>query len=168
MVFLTPSISSWRSRTHIVMPLNWEIFRENELSTVARAVAERCSESCFLALHGDLGVGKTTFVKYLARVWGGGDVRSPSFDVLHVHHGARTLIHMDAYRLKSGRTDDFNLDDLCRPPFCCVVEWPECVKDLKFNLHLFLEMQPNGLRPIRLTEGEEWMPSDTCHRRSVG
>ena len=99
------------------MPLDWEISRENGLSTVARAVAERCPESCFLALHGDLGVGKTTFVKYLARVWGIEDVRSPSFDVLHVHHGARTLIHMDAYRLKNGRTEDFNLDDLCRLPF---------------------------------------------------
>ena len=150
------------------MPLDWEIAREDELLTVARAVAERCPESCFLALHGDLGVGKTTFVKYLARVWGIEDVRSPSFDVLHVHHGARTLLHMDAYRLKNGCTEDFNLDDLCRPPFCCAVEWPECLKDLSFNLHLFFETQPNGSRRIRLTEGEEWTLSDTCNRQSVG
>ena len=163
-----PSILRWRLRTHIVMPLDWEIAREDELSTVAQAVTERCHESCFLALHGDLGVGKTTFVKYLARVWGIEDVRSPSFDVLHVHHGARTLIHMDAYRLKDGRTKDFNLDDLCRLPFCCAVEWPECLKDLNFNLRLFFEMQPNGSRRIRLTEGDVWMPSDTCNRQSVG
>ena len=163
-----PSILRWRSRTHIVMPLDWEIAREDELSTVAQAVTERCHESCFLALHGDLGVGKTTFVKYLGRAWGIEDVRSPSFDVLHVHHGARTLIHMDAYRLKDGRTKDFNLDDLCRPPFCCAVEWPECLKDLSFNLHLFFEIQPNGSRHIRLTEGEEWTLSDTCKRQSVG
>ncbi len=151
----------------IVMSLDWEISRENKLSTVAQAVAKRCSESCFLALHGDLGVGKTTFVKYLAHIWGIEDVRSPSFDVLHVHYGIRTLLHMDAYRLKNGRTEDFNLDDLCRPPFCCAVEWPECVKDLNFNLHLSFEIQPNGSRRIRLTEREEWMPSDTCHRQSV-
>ena len=45
---------------------------------------------------------------------------------------------------------------------------PECVKDLKFDLHLFFEIQPDHSRRIRLKEEEKWMPSDTCHRRSVG
>ena len=140
----------------------WKILHENELLSVAKAVAERCPESCFLALHGDLGVGKTTFIKYLARVWGIEDVRSPSFDVLHVHHGVRMLIHMDAYRLQNGRIEDFNLDDLCQPPFCCAIEWPECLKNVSFNLHLLFHIQPDGSRRIQLTE-----ETDTCIHRSV-
>ena len=154
---------------HVSMPFDWKISRENELFPIAQAVAACCTENCFLALHGDLGVGKTTFVKYLAREWGIEDVRSPSFDILHVHKGGRTFIHADAYRLKNGRLADFNLDDLCQPPFCCAVEWPECLVDFQnFNLHLFFTVQTNGLRRIQLREREAWISSDTFDRRSVG
>jgi tRNA threonylcarbamoyladenosine biosynthesis protein TsaE len=133
------------------MVSDWKILREDELRPIAHEIAAHCPERCFLALLGDLGAGKTTFVKYLASEWGIEDVRSPSYDILHVHNGERILIHIDAYRLQNGCLTDLNFDDLCKPPFCCAVEWPECLVDFRnFNLQLTFTVHDDGFRRIQL------------------
>ena len=121
-----------------------------ELSTYAQAFADQCPPACFLALHGDLGVGKTAFVKCLGKVWGIDNVRSPSFDIMHVHDGLRRLIHIDAYRLKQDTLESFAIDDLCVPPFCLIVEWPECLspETIVFQQHLHFSILPDGSRSI--------------------
>lgn len=55
-----------------------------------------------LALCGDLGSGKTTFVRGLAKGMGGREeeVASPSFTLMHEYKGRKTLYHFDFYRLK--------------------------------------------------------------------
>ncbi len=94
---------------------------------IARAVAQALPQNCTLALHGDLGAGKTTFVRGLARQWGiCGHITSPSFNIYNIHEGTRQLVHVDAYRLESAA--DFEalmLDEFLRPPYCLAVEWPE-------------------------------------------
>ena len=121
-----------------------------ELNAYAQAFADQCSPSCFLALHGDLGAGKTAFVKGLGKAWGIDNVRSPSFDIMHVHDGLRRLIHIDAYRLKQDTLDTFAIDDLCVLPFCLVVEWPECLQPetITFQQHLYFSILPDGSRRI--------------------
>ena len=121
-----------------------------DLEICARDFANACPNACFLALHGNLGVGKTAFVKCLGNVWGIDNVRSPSFDIMHIHDGIRRLIHVDAYRLKQETLDAFGLDDLCVPPFCLAVEWPECLQPgtIAFQQHLFFSVLPNGYRRI--------------------
>lgn len=81
-----------------------------------------------LALHGDLGVGKTTLVQGLAKGFGVTDqVTSPTFAIYSVHRGAnRTLIHLDAYRLENERQlEELLLEEFLVSPFCLAVEWPE-------------------------------------------
>jgi tRNA threonylcarbamoyladenosine biosynthesis protein TsaE len=81
-----------------------------------------------LALHGNLGVGKTTFVQGLAA---GLDVveavTSPTFTLFNVHRGARTrLVHLDAYRLEGDASvDAMMLEDFLVSPWLLAVEWPE-------------------------------------------
>lgn len=132
------------------MKQEWKLSCESDLEAVAQTIAEQAGEQYFIALHGELGSGKTTFVKYLARIWGIADVKSPSYDIMHVHQGARTLVHIDAYRLK-GRSEVF-LDDVCKPPFCLVVEWPECLSlSIPFNIHLHFTIKSATERWIRAT-----------------
>ena len=121
-----------------------------ELNAYAQTFANSCPPSYFLALHGDLGAGKTAFVRYLGKAWGIDNVRSPSFDIMHVHDGLRRLIHIDAYRLKQDALDAFAIDDLCVPPFCLVVEWPECLRTetITFQQHLYFSILPDGSRKI--------------------
>lgn len=81
-----------------------------------------------LALHGDMGVGKTTFVQGLAHGLGVRDaVTSPTFAIYTVHRGAgRTLLHLDAYRLENERQiEDLLLDEFLVSPWIMAVEWPE-------------------------------------------
>ena len=77
-----------------------------------------------LALHGDLGAGKTTFVQGLAHGLGLTEpVTSPTFNIYTVHRapagraGAPTLVHLDAYRLENAR----QIEDLTRTKTFLVV-----------------------------------------------
>jgi len=76
-----------------------------ESRAVAEAFARALPPDTTLALHGNLGVGKTTFVQGLARGFGIQEtVTSPTFTIYNVHRGPeRTLIHLDAYRLENAR-----------------------------------------------------------------
>ena len=108
-----------------------------------------------LALHGDLGVGKTTFVQGLARGLGVTDpVTSPTFNIFTLYKGsARTLVHMDAYRLENDRQiDALMLEDFLVSPWCLAVEWPEkiAVWIPKNALHLDLGITPDQRHTIRL------------------
>jgi tRNA threonylcarbamoyladenosine biosynthesis protein TsaE len=87
-----------------------------------------------IALHGDLGAGKTRFVRGLLRGLGGGEraVSSPTFVLLNVYPGGRlTVYHLDAYRV--GGADDFEaigFSELLEQGGVVVVEWADRVNTL--------------------------------------
>lgn len=96
-----------------------------------RAIAERLAADLppgtVLALHGDLGAGKTTFTQGLARGLGIQEsVTSPTFNIFTLHRGAgKTLVHLDAYRLDgAARLEELMIDDFLVDPWWAVVEWP--------------------------------------------
>lgn len=81
-----------------------------------------------LALHGDMGVGKTTFVQGLAHGLGVREqVTSPTFAIYTVYRGAgRTLVHLDAYRLENeAQVESLLLEEFLVSPWILAVEWPE-------------------------------------------
>ena len=85
-----------------------------------------------LALQGDLGAGKTTFVQGLARGLGIADVvQSPTFTYLQVYEGPIPLYHFDLYRLQNER--DFILlgfEEYFDAGGIVVIEWPERIATL--------------------------------------
>lgn len=99
-----------------------------ETRELAVALAAALPPETTLALHGDMGVGKTTFVQGLAQGLGISErVTSPTFSIFSVHRGKnQTLIHLDAYRLESERQiESLLLEEFLTPPYCLAVEWPE-------------------------------------------
>lgn len=81
-----------------------------------------------LALHGDMGVGKTTFVQGLAQGLGVREqVTSPTFAIYSVYQGTgRMLVHLDAYRLEhEQQLDPLLLEEFLTTPWCLAIEWPE-------------------------------------------
>src|SRR4051812_16362032 len=74
-----------------------------ETRLLAAELAAALPPDSTLALHGDMGVGKTTFVQGLAHGLGvRGQVTSPTFAIYTIYRGAgRTLLHLDAYRLEN-------------------------------------------------------------------
>ncbi|ERL05706.1 hydrolase, P-loop family [Mitsuokella sp. oral taxon 131 str. W9106] len=72
-----------------------------ETEGLAELVGKRIREGTVLCLVGDLGAGKTLFVKSLARTLGvEGSVTSPTFNLMHVYDGICPIYHFDLYRLK--------------------------------------------------------------------
>jgi len=100
-----------------------------ETERAAAAFAALLPADTVLSLEGDLGVGKTTFVRGLVRGLGvTGDITSPSFALLNVYEGNRQVFHVDAYRLTRPEAfDDLLIWDLAKSPWNVIVEWPEKV-----------------------------------------
>ena len=107
-----------------------------------------------LALHGNLGAGKTTFVRGLARAWAIQEaITSPTFNLYTIYKGDRQLIHLDAYRLGSGADlDALMIEDFLQPPWCFAVEWPEHIPDAlpQDAWRLFLTINKDQSHQIRL------------------
>lgn len=126
-----------------------------ESQNVAAEFAAALPATCTLALHGDLGVGKTTFVQGLARGFGLIEpVTSPTFNIYTVHPSSlRTLVHLDAYRLETAaQIDALLIEDFLHPPWCLAVEWPEKIAAwLPADAHhLDLGITPDECHTIRL------------------
>lgn len=128
-----------------------------ETQALAARLAGALPPGSVLALHGDLGAGKTTFVQGLARGLGIQEsVTSPTFAILALHRGGgKTLVHVDAYRIEGGRAlEDLMIDDFLAPPWWVAIEWPEHVADWlpAGTHHLELGHAPARRHTIRLRE----------------
>jgi tRNA threonylcarbamoyladenosine biosynthesis protein TsaE len=125
-----------------------------ETRALAAEFAATLPPDTTLALHGNLGVGKTTFVQGLARGLKVTEaVTSPTFNIFTVHRGAVNLVHLDAYRLQTAReVEDLLLADFLVSPWCLAVEWPEKIADwLPANaVHLELGITADEKHTVRL------------------
>jgi tRNA threonylcarbamoyladenosine biosynthesis protein TsaE len=126
----------------------------DETRTLAAEFGAALPPDATLALHGNLGVGKTTFVQGLARGLRIGDaVTSPTFNIFTLHRGPTNLLHLDAYRLETAQeVEDLLLSDFMISPWCLAVEWPEKIADwLPANaLHLDLGITADDHHTLRL------------------
>jgi len=98
-----------------------------ETEAVAAELALRLERGDIVLVSGDLGAGKTTFVRGACRALGvAGAVTSPSFTIAHRYEGSVPVSHLDLYRL--GDLDDEDpalLADELAPDRIAFVEWPE-------------------------------------------
>jgi tRNA threonylcarbamoyladenosine biosynthesis protein TsaE len=120
----------------------WATNSPLETEAAGAALAAILPPDTILALHGDLGAGKTTFVRGFAQAWAVPEpVTSPTFNYFLIYRGSRQLIHLDAYRFS--RPEDYDsllIDEFLESPWCLAIEWPEKLGDrLPGNAwHLFL------------------------------
>lgn len=104
--------------------------REATIS-LGEALGKQLTAGDVLVLDGDLGAGKTTFTKGLAKGLAIPDIiKSPTFTIIHEYHDGRLpLYHMDAYRLENGGGEDLGLEEYFDSDGVSVVEWAEFVED---------------------------------------
>ena len=101
---------------------------EAETLAAGRALAADLRPDDVVLLTGDLGAGKTAFVKGLAEGLGVDplDVTSPTFTLIQEYRGGRlTLHHIDLYRLTPREVDDLGLEELVVSGAVVAVEWPD-------------------------------------------
>ncbi len=134
---------------------------KNELETkeLGKKYARDLKGGDIVCLSGELGAGKTTFVKGIAEALGISEtIKSPTFTLMNIYHlstpGAR-LMHIDTYRLK----DESELvaigieDYLGLPEVITLIEWPEKISGLLTNLKIKqvnFNHLPDGTREIEI------------------
>lgn len=101
---------------------------EVETAAEGRRFADTLRGGDVLLLSGDLGAGKTAFVRGLADGLGidPKDVTSPTFTLVQEYRSGRlTLFHVDLYRLKPIEVDDLGLEDMALEGGVLAIEWPD-------------------------------------------
>src|SRR5260370_6403215 len=99
----------------------------HETKSWGRRVASLLEGGELLGLIGDLGAGKTCFIKGLARGLNlrEEDILSPTFTMIQEHHGRFPLYHIDLYRLEEATLDDMGLREYLFSEGVAAVEWFE-------------------------------------------
>lgn len=101
---------------------------EDETAAVARELASALEAGDVILLSGNLGAGKTAFVRGLAAGLGvdPDEVSSPTFTLVHEYRGGRlTLYHADLYRLETVATEDLGLEEMGVSDGVLAIEWPD-------------------------------------------
>ena len=103
---------------------------EEETEACGQELAEGLGPGSVVALYGDLGAGKTAFVRGLARGLGVREsVSSPTFTIVNEYPGAIPLFHFDMYRLRDeGELFDIGWEDYLDRNGVCALEWSERVE----------------------------------------
>lgn len=105
-----------------------ETASEGETSAAGETFARTLRPGDVVLLFGDLGAGKTAFVRGMARGIGAdpGEVSSPTFTIVQEYAGSSaTVYHVDLYRLEPAEIDDLGLDDLVAGDGIVAIEWAE-------------------------------------------
>lgn len=109
------------------------VANESELDRAAAELLAALGGRRHVALHGQMGAGKTTLVSAVGRVLGvADDVTSPTFSIINEYRDAadRAVYHFDFYRIANeSQAADLGLDDYFDSEALCLMEWPENVAD---------------------------------------
>jgi tRNA threonylcarbamoyladenosine biosynthesis protein TsaE len=101
---------------------------ERDTVSVGQRLAERLRAGSVVLLSGELGTGKTAFVRGLALGLGidPNEVSSPTFALIQEYRGGRVpLYHADLYRLTTREAEDLGLEELAEAGGVLAIEWPE-------------------------------------------
>lgn len=114
-------------------------FSSSETISLGRQCAEKLKPGDVLCLQGNLGAGKTTFVRGIARGMGWkGHVKSPGFVLIIPYETMPPLIHADLYRLKTNDVAGIGLSDYFDGEHVVIIEWADRMDKKSFDDELLV------------------------------
>lgn len=129
-----------------------------ETERLGEEVARLLQPGDAVLLSGDLGAGKTTFTRGLARGLGAaGPVTSPTFTLMHQYDGRLPVYHFDLYRLEeAGDLAELGLAEFLYGDGVAVVEWPDLLGEWRPHdcLEVAFRLDPAGRRLVVQGRGE--------------
>lgn len=138
------------------MELNFEISNENELDFISKEIFEKFKSKVFL-FYGEMGVGKTAFIKSICKHLNVVDVvSSPTFSIVnqYVNDQDEFMYHFDFYRTNNkNEIFDIGYEEYLFSDSYCFIEWPERLDNLLPDKYLEIKMKLNkGNRVIKIKE----------------
>ncbi len=136
----------------------------NETIALGRQIGSLLRPGDVLAISGELGAGKTTFISGVAAGLGISDlVSSPSFVIINEHFGRIPLFHIDLYRLEEGMDiEQLGIEEYFKRGGVVAIEWAERMGDLLPDQHIDIRLEPldDNRRSITIDDrGSNRIPS---------
>ena len=138
--------------------MEW-VFPKENINAVAKEFWQAIKDRTVIAFHGQMGVGKTTFIHALCDAKGVKDaVGSPTFSIINEYEydcdgTKRILFHIDLYRLGS-EEEVFRagVEDCLNSGYTCLVEWPEKAPGIfpADTLHVFMDLVNEETRRLKI------------------
>jgi tRNA threonylcarbamoyladenosine biosynthesis protein TsaE len=128
-----------------------------ETVQLGKEFAATLSNGSCVFLRGELGAGKTTFVKGMAEAFqcSSKDVSSPTFQYLHMYEGTKTIFHFDLYRLQNEASFfDLGLHEFVGGDGISCIEWPERLETFR----------PKGTIDVTILHDEEGRCIKICQK----
>ena len=138
------------------MSLKFIIRKEEELCAVAKMILKKYNSKVFL-FYGEMGVGKTSFIKKFCKELGDSDVvSSPTFSIVnhYLNVNDEIIYHFDFYRTeRQDEVFDLGYEEYLFSSSYCFIEWPEKLEDLLPTNYLKINMKfDNNNRIINIQE----------------
>jgi tRNA threonylcarbamoyladenosine biosynthesis protein TsaE len=154
---------------HTDLQLRWDTEADTQAFAMRLAACAQAADAT-VTLHGDLGAGKTTFVRHLLHAMGvSGRIKSPTYAVVEPHQASGPLgdvavWHFDFYRFDDPREwEDAGFRDVFASPGLKLVEWPDKAGPYLpvADLAIHLLTQADDSRLVRLmpgtVKGKTWL-----------
>lgn len=123
----------------------------------AKAFLAAMDDRTVFAFHGQMGAGKTTFIKAICEELGVEDViNSPTFAIINEYRSETTgelIYHFDFYRInKLSEAEDIGTEDYFYSGALCFIEWPEKIEDLLLGdvVEVTIKENPDGTRTVEI------------------
>ena len=129
----------------------------NDINQAARTFVDDMGDRKIFAFYGNMGAGKTTFIKAVCQQLGVTDVvNSPTFAIVNEYsllQNGKYVYHFDFYRIKKeSEIYDLGYEDYFYSGNVCFLEWPELVEDILpiETVHIRIHVHTDGSRTLTI------------------
>lgn len=138
------------------IPCTILVSSESETESLAKSFSNIIKEGDVIALNGELGSGKTFFIKSLCASYGIKNVSSPSFAIVNEYDGIKKIYHFDFYRIKKiTELYDLGFDDYLNDSDAIIfIEWAELWKEIlpKHYYEIWIKFDNGSSRIIEISK----------------
>lgn len=121
--------------------MEWDLDHESEITSILPALMPYINSAKIVLLQGEMGSGKTTFVRYFNDFIQAETATSPTFSIVNEYsYPAGRFYHFDLYRLNNPEElEEIGFDEYLQSDNICLIEWPELGKDFYPETAILLE-----------------------------
>lgn len=136
--------------------MNLKIESLDKINEVATDFIKSMGDNTVFAFRGEMGAGKTTFIKAICENLGVSDtINSPTFAIVNEYRSdsGELIYHFDFYRInKIEEVFDFGYEDYFYSGSLCFIEWPEKIESLlpKDTVNVFIKELEDGSREVKV------------------
>ncbi|WFD10009.1 tRNA (adenosine(37)-N6)-threonylcarbamoyltransferase complex ATPase subunit type 1 TsaE [Tepidibacter hydrothermalis] len=133
---------------------------EQETSEIGYRLGQLLNKGDVVCLIGDLGAGKTTITKSIAKALEVDDyITSPTFTIVNEYDGKYPLYHFDVYRISSSEDMyEIGFEEYLYGDGICIIEWANLIEDILPDEYINIELnyKDEGREMIITTHGEHY------------